>query len=281
MLARSCLRSTRAVGAVRNGAVNTTKVRQQTILESDNEDTIHCQMCWKGSIELDFELTVDIVACRIFLELFNRGFNPLPIERSWISCYCCGYWIAGLVLSSLWRSSTGHDTNRRRVSFNGLLIASRTYTGSEGTGNTNEHRRSQVCITYNNITDILIASMQQSTPGFIKGGQRHMTTKRKGPLSHCQAPINISTVSAEGSKSTAKCAPPATLSAESPTGHWLVLPTQSTKQKQWQRRMNTTPNLTMKVKLKSDRESFPIIFPVLTRMMKLLVLQTMELCPRI
>jgi hypothetical protein len=27
MLARSCLRSTRAVGAVRNGAVNTTKVR--------------------------------------------------------------------------------------------------------------------------------------------------------------------------------------------------------------------------------------------------------------
>jgi hypothetical protein len=117
MLARSCLRSTRAVGAVRNGAVNTTKVRQQTILESDYEDTIHCQMCWKGSIELDFELTVDIVACRIFLELFNRGFNPLPIERSWISCYCCGYWIAGLVLSSLWRSSTGHDTNRRRVSF--------------------------------------------------------------------------------------------------------------------------------------------------------------------
>ena len=40
MLARSCLRSTRAVGAVRNGAINTSKVRLANHFKCEGLDSI-------------------------------------------------------------------------------------------------------------------------------------------------------------------------------------------------------------------------------------------------
>jgi hypothetical protein len=48
MLARSCLRSTRAVGAVRNGAVNTSKVRLLDLYPNHKVD----REC-RGNISVD------------------------------------------------------------------------------------------------------------------------------------------------------------------------------------------------------------------------------------
>ena len=116
MLARSCLRSTRSVGAVRNGAVNTSKVRFHTTDCQENMEGGQLQEIWDSQLRIERQLTVGFTACRLLLELHRRRRIPLPIERRWISCHCNVCWINCLVLSSLWHRTACDDADRRRVS---------------------------------------------------------------------------------------------------------------------------------------------------------------------
>ena len=112
MLARSCLRSTRIVGAVRNGAINTSKVRlsHHRLLYPEPSG-----LCDRKQLKEEYQmLTMGVVACRIHRQRCRSV--SLQIECGRRSSYCRGNWINWMVLPSVWLRITCHDAHRRRVS---------------------------------------------------------------------------------------------------------------------------------------------------------------------
>ncbi len=115
MLARTALRSTRAVGAVRNGAIHTSKVRQP---HNAGRDAMPKRSMKRDGGKENI-LTMLLTAFR-FIELLRC--LPLPTEHGWRNLNRRGNRIGGMVLSSLRHRITRYDAGRRRVSRDHTII---------------------------------------------------------------------------------------------------------------------------------------------------------------